>query len=154
MSYVFVIVLVAGLVTAAPADAPNALSDAPPAFVVMERVTRGAIEYTYVRTKEVQRERRFEVEINGQRSERKEIVSEFVPEQRAAHMDFDLLDVIDRDGNKLEKEIAVDRLRQAHVVLLAQDNRGVHPAYRKVLATDALILVPKRPPPKPAVIAR
>jgi hypothetical protein len=147
------ILFVASLSTAAPADA-DSFDGPPPTFVVIEQVSPAEISYTYVRSKSIQPERTFELEVNGQRRQQRETVTEDVDEQRMARMDFDLLDVIDVDGKKLDRGAAVDRLRRARVVLLALDKRGVHPMYRAVLAKDALILVPKRPPSKPATIAQ
>jgi hypothetical protein len=84
---------------------------------------------------------------NGQQVTETYTYTEMAAETRESAYPLKGAQFYDGAGKKLKDDEARDRLKAGRTVLLSQDPKGVDPAYLKVLAKDALIIVPGAPQP-------
>jgi hypothetical protein len=133
---------------AEPADFPKT---APPEFVMVSRLNEGTgtVYVRSVRTVPVTVTKTVEMVVMGEKRTVTVPVTEYRTEVVERALPLKSLRVFDAAGKELKPAEARKRLTPGKMVLRATDSKPLAPAYRKVLARDALILVPAAGKPGP-----
>ena len=134
-----------------PADPGDFPKTAPPEFVMVSRVNEdaGNVYLRSLRTVPVTVMKTVESVVGGEKRRVTVPVTEYRTEVVEQALPLKSLRVFDAAGKELKPAEARKRLTAGKMVLRATDSKPLAPAYRKVLARDALILVPPAGKPAP-----
>jgi len=141
------LLVAAGFATAAPVPESPPLVQGPlPTFVNLSqaKIDGKTIKGTLVTHRAVNKAVQEVVDVGGQKVTRTKTVTEMVPVTTSFTYALDHFDVVTADGKTLSLEAALPLLKGTPLVLVSE--AALDPAFQKVLARDALILVRKKPP--------
>lgn len=140
-------------------EAGPKLPTGPAPTVARARFVDSALTVTEVQTKNVTEQ--YTVLVPVKRMVNGQVITEFVTEVRARtraisvfvprKFTTDDVDVYDLKGQKIPEEKLALQLKKERLVLITKDGKPLPKAYQSLYRADVLVVVPKKPAPKPAV---